>query len=330
MKNILVTGGAGFIGSALVWELNQQGYTDIVISDHLDCSSKWRNLVPLKYKDYIDRSELRKRFSGPLVYGQGFDTIFHLGANSDTTEKDSDFLMENNYKYSCEIIRWAVQNKVKIIYASSAATYGDGSHGMDDQTESIEIFRPLNMYAYSKQLTDLYVKKNKWFDRVIGIKYFNIFGPNEYHKGDMRSVICKSFTDVDSGKPIRLFKSYNPKYNHGGQMRDFLYVKDAVKMTVHLANQNNFNGFGGLFNIGSGTATSWNDVATYIFDSLKLSPNIEYIDMPDSLIGSYQYHTQADITKFKRTLYESPITDIKSAITDYVINYLKPGQKTLG
>jgi ADP-L-glycero-D-manno-heptose 6-epimerase len=325
VEKILVTGGAGFIGSALVWELNRQGYTDIIISDRLNNGTKWKNLVPLKYKDYFDKEKITPH----LLCKHEIDTIFHLGACSSTTEKDTKMLMDNNYSYSIELILRAVANNIKILYASSAATYGFGECGFDDCMENIELLRPLNMYGYSKHLIDLFVKENKLFNRgVTGLKYFNVFGPNEYHKGDMRSMICKSCASAATGAPIKLFKSYDDAYTDGNQLRDFLYVKDAVKMTIHLA-KNNIPG--GLFNIGSGESTTWNSVATYIFNAIGKPVNIEYIDMPPDIISAYQYNTKANISKFLNTGYNKSITNIDVAIEDYITNYLcSTAPKVLG
>lgn len=314
----LVTGGAGFIGSALIWHLNQCGYEEIVVSDFLGTSAKWRNLAPLRFADYLEADDLLPALEmGDLG---GFDYIFHLGACSATTEQDAAYLIRNNYEYTKELARWAVDHGARFTYASSAATYGDGAQGMSD-TADITPLRPLNMYGYSKHLFDLYARKQGWLDQMVGLKYFNVFGPNEDHKEDMRSVVHKSFAQVNAEGVIRLFRSYRPDYADGEQKRDFLYVKDAVKMTVALAMNPKANG---LFNIGSGSAHSWNELANAIFAAMDRPAKIEYIEMPESLREKYQYFTEADTAKLRSVGYTDPATSLEEAVKDYVVNYLIP------
>src|SRR5450432_1063654 len=259
---ILVTGGAGFIGSALVWALNARGIDDIVVADILRSDEKWRNLVPLKYADYVEGPVLRSRLAESATSLGKFSAVFHLGACSSTTERDASYLIDNNTAFTRELAGWALSMGARFIYASSAATYGDGAQGMDDKEAAIERLRPLNMYGYSKHLFDLYARRLGWLDRIVGVKYFNVFGPNEDHKGDMRSVVAKANIQIrDSGK-LGLFKSYDPKYPDGGQMRDFLYVKDAIEMTLHFAE--NGNASCGLYNLGSGEANTWLTLANAI------------------------------------------------------------------
>jgi ADP-L-glycero-D-manno-heptose 6-epimerase len=322
---ILVTGGAGFIGSALVWALNARGVEDIVVADVLHSDEKWRNLVPLKYADYVEGPVLRSRLAQSATAFGKFSAVFHLGACSSTTERNASYLIDNNTTFTRELAGWALASGARFIYASSAATYGDGSRGMDDKDPAIERLRPLNMYGYSKHLFDLHARRLGWLDRIVGVKYFNVFGPNEDHKADMRSVVSKANLQIRETGKISLFKSYDPKYADGGQMRDFLYVKDAVEMTLHFAEKG--SSASGLFNLGSGEANTWVTLATAIFAALALPPKIEFIDMPETLRAKYQYYTKADISKLRATGYEASITSLSSAVADYVRNYLLPDKR---
>ncbi|CAN5264861.1 ADP-glyceromanno-heptose 6-epimerase [soil metagenome] len=321
---ILVTGGAGFIGSALVWALNALGLDHIVISDKLGSDDKLRNLSALRFGDYIDGDELISRVErnrGSL--GQVI-AVFHLGACSATTEKDAAFLMRNNFEYTKRLCHWALGQRARFIYASSAATYGDGSAGMDDKDEDLFRLRPLNMYGYSKQLFDVYAQRTGILKGLTGLKYFNIFGPNEDHKADMRSLVNKAYDQIVQTGKVQLFKSHRPDFAHGEQQRDFLYVKDAVEMTIHLAQQPLG---GGLFNIGSGTPSTWVELSTAIFHALGREPAIEFIDMPEVLRGKYQYYTCADIAKLRATGWIHPATPLAEAVHDYVTNYMVPDRK---
>ncbi len=317
---ILVTGGAGFIGSALVWALNQRGLTDIVVTDFLGADEKWRNLVPLKFSDYIEANVFRERLEeGADAFGQ-FATVFHLGACSATTERNAAYLIDNNFGFTKELAAWALARDARFVYASSAATYGDGSAGMDDVDLDLDRLRPLNMYGYSKHLFDQYAKRHGFLHRIAGVKYFNVFGPNEDHKGDMRSLVHKAFQQIQSTGRVGLFKSHHPDYRDGEQKRDFLYVKDAVEMTIHLADT--ARNAGGLFNLGSGTANTWLDLATAIFAALGRPPAIDFIEMPEALRGKYQYYTQANISSLRKSGYASGITLLADAVRDYVQRYL--------
>jgi ADP-L-glycero-D-manno-heptose 6-epimerase len=322
---ILVTGGAGFIGSALVWALNARGVDDIVVADILRSDEKWRNLVPLKFAEYIEGPVLRSRLSQSATALGKFSAVFHLGACSSTTERDASYLIDNNSAFTRELAGWALASGARFIYASSAATYGDGSQGMDDLDASIERLRPLNMYGYSKHLFDLHARRLGWLERIVGVKYFNVFGPNEDHKGDMRSVVSKANAQIRESGKIGLFKSYDPRYKDGGQMRDFLYVKDAVEMTLHFAEKG--SSAAGLFNLGSGEANTWMTLAEAIFAALGRPPDIEFVDMPDVLRAKYQYYTKADITKLRSSGYDKPITPLAAAVADYVRNYLVPDKR---
>jgi ADP-L-glycero-D-manno-heptose 6-epimerase len=323
---ILVTGGAGFIGSALVAALNQRGLSDIVIADFLGTDEKWKNLVPLKYADYLDAADLRRRLAPGAATSLGkFSAVFHLGACSATTEKDAGYLADNNYAYTKELAAWSLAQGARFIYASSAATYGDGAQGMDDRDDNLARLRPLNMYGYSKHLFDLHAQREGWLPRIVGVKYFNVFGPNEDHKADMRSLVNKAYQQILATGRVQLFKSHKPEFKNGEQMRDFLYVKDAVEMTIHFAEK--ATTAGGLYNLGSGEANTWLTLAHAIFTALGRAPAIDFIDMPEVLRGKYQYYTKADIAKLRATGYARPMTPLAEAVRDYVQGYLVPGKK---
>jgi ADP-L-glycero-D-manno-heptose 6-epimerase len=321
-KRVLVTGAAGFIGSVLVWELNRRGCKQVTIADFPAAGDKAANLVGLRYTEFIDAAELHSRLASESL-GR-LDCVFHLGACSSTAETNAQYLRENNFEYSRKLAEWALAAGVRFVYASSAATYGDGSAGMDDfDLRQMQHLKPLNLYGQSKQWMDLYALKEGWLDRIVGLKYFNVFGPNENHKGDMRSLVCKSFTDVLKTGVIRLFKSHRLEYQDGEQRRDFLYVKDAVAMTLHLGENPGANG---IFNIGSGQSRSWNNLARAVFSALGREPHIEYIDMPEAIRDKYQYFTEANIAKLRAAGYNQPITPLEDAVRDYVVNYLIPGR----
>lgn len=316
---ILVTGGAGFIGSALVWELNRRGCENIVVCDRLSQDEKWRNLVPLKFADYLDGGDLERLVrTSPDALGS-FDHVLHLGACSATTERDADYLMRNNYELTRLLCEWALARGGRFVYASSAATYGDGAHGMDDRLDDLHRLRPLNMYGYSKHLFDLYARRTGLLDRVAGLKYFNVYGPNEDHKSDMRSVVHKAHRQILETGRVQLFKSHRPDYQDGCQQRDFLYVKDAVKMTLHLAGSPAANG---LFNLGSGRAHTWVELARAIFLAMGREPVIDFIDMPEALREKYQYYTCADIGRLRESGYSEPLFTLEEAVRDYVQGYL--------
>lgn len=318
---ILVTGGAGFIGSALIWALNQQGKDDIIVSDFLGTDERWKNLVPLRFADYIEANSLLESLESPRL--SGIETIYHLGACSATTEKDCSFLIQNNYEFTRRLAEWAIEGGRRFVYASSAATYGDGDAGMDDRTKDLNQFRPLNMYGYSKHLFDLYAQRRGWLDRIVGLKYFNVFGPNEGHKGEMRSMVDKAYGQIRETGRVRLFKSEHSDFRDGEQMRDFFYVKDAVDATIHLAENREA---AGIFNLGSGMASTWIQLVTPIFNQLDLPVKIEFIDLPDSLRAKYQYHTCADISQLKTTGWTGPAFSLGYAVRDYVSEYLIPSR----
>lgn len=315
---IIVTGGAGFIGSAFVWKLNSEGIDDILIVDELGESDKWKNLVNRRYVEYIHKDIfLRMIRSEQLPFTPR--AIVHMGACSSTTERNADYLMDNNYHYTCRLAEWALPKNIRFIYASSAATYGDGSRGFSDDNSVTATLRPMNMYGYSKQFFDLWVLRQQAEKQVVGIKFFNVFGPNEYHKGDMRSVVNKAFEQArDTGK-VRLFKSYKPEYADGGQMRDFVYVKDCVDVIWWLLEHPEING---IFNMGTGKARTWNDLINAVFSAMKAKPEIEYFDMPPEIRDQYQYLTEAKMDKLRATGCPVQFRPLEEAVCDYVANYL--------
>jgi ADP-L-glycero-D-manno-heptose 6-epimerase len=336
---ILVTGGAGFIGSALVWALNRRGRADILITDFLEADKRWhnqvpldtgredkrRNLGPLQFADYVEADAFRARLSAQAGAFGRFDVVFHLGACSATTERNEAFLADNNFAYTRELAAWALAQGARFIYASSAATYGDDAAGMDDRDDNLARLQPLNPYGQSKHRFDRYAQREGLLGRIVGLKYFNVFGPNEDHKGEMRSLVHKAHQQILAGGRVRLFKSHRPDYQDGGQRRDFLYVKDAVKMTLHFAEQ--APAAAGLYNIGSGEAHTWLELVAPIFAALGRPPQIEFIDMPEELRDRYQYFTRADITKLRQAGYTTPVTPLAEAVTDYVTNHLVPGKR---
>jgi len=314
---VLVTGGAGFIGSALVWALNRRGCDNVVVCDLLGTTEKWRNLTPLRFADYVEAADLLPRLqSGAL--GR-FDLILHMGACSSTTEKDAAYLIKNNYEFTKDLAHWSLASKVRFVYASSAATYGDGSAGMEDDEAKLDTLRPLNMYGYSKHLFDLHAKRAGILNRMVGLKFFNVFGPNEDHKGDMRSLVHKSFAQVRDKGVIQLFESHHDDYQDGEQKRDFLYVKDCVAMALHLAATPRASG---LFNIGSGQARTWIDMANAVFTASKKKPAIKFIEMPPPIREKYQYFTQANLLRLRGAGYAAPVTTLENAVFDYVRKYL--------
>lgn len=316
---IVVTGGAGFIGSAMVAKLNEKGINDILIVDELATSQKWKNLVGKQFADYLHKEHFLDALLGERL--PKIEAIIHMGANSSTTEKDVEHLMENNYRYTRVLAEWSVRKKARFIYASSGATYGDGTLGFRDDDASTATLAPLNAYGYSKHIFDLWMLRNGLQNKMAGIKFFNVFGPNEYHKGEMRSLVCKAYDQIQEIGKIRLFKSYRPEYKHGEQVRDFVYIKDCTDVLWWLLNAPKVNG---IFNLGTGKARTWNDLAKAIFAALDLPPNIEYIDMPEEIRGAYQYRTEADTGKIVAAGCPVAFRPLEDSVKDYVLQYLHP------
>jgi len=316
-KQIVVTGGGGFIGRNLAAELNAQGYDDLILVDVLGRGEKWRNLLGLRYEDILNPQQFLEGLERGKI--TGLDAIFHLGACSSTTERDADYLLQNNYHYTRRLCEWSLAHGARFIYASSAATYGDGSAGYSDEDELLSTLKPLNMYGYSKHMFDLWALQHKLFDRIVGLKYFNVYGPFEDHKDDMRSVVNKAYGQIRQMGKVQLFKSYRPDYADGEQRRDFIYVKDAVAVTLHFLRESTG---GGLFNCGTGQARSWKDLVNAVFAALRITPEIEFIEMPEALRAKYQYFTQADMGKLRSVGYATPFMSLEDAVRDYVTTYL--------
>ncbi len=323
---IVVTGGAGFIGSAIIWELNRRGINNILVVDRLGTGKKWLNLRNLKFIDYMDKSAFLEELTARTLPAEP-EAILHLGACSSTIEDDADYLMENNFRYTKQLAEFSLKTGCRFIYASSAATYGSGELGCSDSQKDLQSFQPLNKYAFSKYLFDVFAQNKGWLKEMAGLKYFNVYGPNEYHKGEMRSVIHKSFEQIKQNGTIKLFKSHRPDYEDGEQKRDFLYVKDAVKMTLFFLDNPRLNG---LFNIGAGTARTFNELALTIFSTLQRNPKIDYFPMPEKLRSRYQYFTEANLDKLRAAGFEQPISSLEEGIKDYLTNYLLTDDPYLG
>lgn len=316
---IVVTGGAGFIGSCFVRKLNDEGIKDILIVDNLSTSEKWKNLRGKKFTDYSHKSNFRNQLlSGD--YDGNIDAVFHFGACSATTERDVDYLMDNNYSYSKDIALYCAEKDIDMIYASSAATYGDGANGYSDK--DFDSLLPLNAYGYSKHIFDLWLIENQLVNKFAGIKYFNVFGPNEYHKGDMASMSYKSYNQVVQIGKVRLFRSNDERFGDGEQKRDFIYVKDCVNILWMIYKNPSVRG---IFNLGTGQSRTWNDLANSVFMALGLEPKIEFIEMPGSLSKQYQNYTEADVSKLVSALPGVKFTSLEESVADYVQNYLKSG-----
>ena len=324
---IIVTGGAGFIGSNLVAALNERGREDIILCDSLGTDDKWRNLSGKKIMDVCPPAELSSLMRNGFLPSEGkLDMVFHLGANSSTVETDVDSLLSDNFRFSCDLWRMCVKKGIRLIYASSAATYGDGGMGFTDglDQETLARLRPLNAYGWTKHLFDENVAR--WTQdpstrppQYAGLKFFNVYGPNEYHKGFMKSVVSEKYHLASSDEPVTLFKSYNSDYADGGQLRDFVYVRDCVEVMLWLFESAEVNG---LFNVGTGKARSFEELAMALFRALGKEPKIEYVDMPESIRENYQYFTQADISRLRSSGYVAPFTSLEDGVSDYVKGYL--------
>jgi ADP-L-glycero-D-manno-heptose 6-epimerase len=316
---IVVTGGAGFIGSALVYGLNQKGFEDIWVVDEMDHPEKQKNLDGLTYSRWVGKDIFLREVKGSEL--PACSAILHMGACSSTTETNAAYLRENNFEYTRSLAEFCLKKNVRFIYASSAATYGAGENGYADDESMLETLKPLNLYGASKQWFDLWAKEKGALKELVGLKYFNVFGPNEYHKEDMQSMVRKGFLQVRDVGALNLFKSYKSGYSDGGQERDFLYVRDAVAMTLFFLEHREI---GGIFNVGSGRARNWNDLASAIFRVMNKKEDVKYIEMPESIRDQYQYHTCAKMEKIRSAGYVERITSLEEGILDYVKNYLIP------
>jgi ADP-L-glycero-D-manno-heptose 6-epimerase len=319
---IVLTGGAGFIGSAFLSKLNSQGLSDIIVVDELDTTEKWKNLVGKEFCDYLHKDQFLSLIENGKL-GE-VKKVIHLGACSSTTERDAEYMMQNNFCYSKKVAQWALRNGSRFIYASSAATYGNGEHGFSDTIDSPEKLSPLNVYALSKQQFDLWAIRSGAVDKMTGIKFFNVFGPNEYHKGDMCSVISKAYHQIKEKGSIELFKSYRDDYADGEQKRDFIYIKDCNEVLWWFLE----NEICGIFNLGTGQARSWNDLAKAVFGAMGEKENISYIEMPESLRGKYQYFTQAEMDKLSSASCPHQFSSLEDSVQDYVRSYLAKGVGT--
>lgn len=316
---VIVTGGAGFIGSCIVRTLNDMGIEDIVIVDHICETDKWLNIRNKKYREYISRDEFLTRLS---EYAGRVSHVIHMGACSSTTERNFDFLYKNNYEYTKVLWKFCTENDASFLYASSAATYGDGSRGFDDCSD-IDGFLPLNAYGYSKQLFDLWIEKQTFAPKQhVGFKFFNVYGPNEYCKGSMASMVYHSFKQISEEGEVKLFKSYRDDYRDGGQLRDFVYVKDVCKVIQYVMENPQVSG---LYNLGTGKARTFEDLALAVYKAMGLKPQIQWIDMPEQLQRTYQYYTQAKMEKLRQIGFEEAFYDLEDGVADYVQNYLAEG-----
>jgi ADP-L-glycero-D-manno-heptose 6-epimerase len=318
---LLVTGGAGFIGSNVVASLNESGRADIVVNDSLGSDGKWRNLGRRQLADFVPPTDLMR-----WLDGRKLDAVVHLGAISSTTATDGDAVIDTNFRLSLRLLDWCSATRTRFIYASSAATYGDGGNGFSDDCSpaALKRFGPMNLYAWSKHLFDLAVveraaRKASLPPQWAGLKFFNVFGPNEYHKGEMMSLIAQRFDVAKAGKPVRLFKSYRADIGDGEQKRDFIYVDDAVAVVRWLIETPSVSG---IFNVGTGQARSYRDLIGAMFAALGRRPAIEYIEMPDAIRGSYQYFTQAETANLRRAGYNAAFAPLEAAVQGYVTGYL--------
>jgi ADP-L-glycero-D-manno-heptose 6-epimerase len=321
-ERLLVTGGAGFIGGNLVRALNGRGCRNIAVVDHCDHPAKRRNLEGLQFEDYFDKTVFRALVRENRA--PKFSGVFHLGACSSTAESDGAYLKDNNFRYTRELCEWSLRAGARFVYASSAATYGDGSFGYCDDDAATPSLRPLNLYGWSKQWFDLWALRTGAAQCIAGVKFFNVYGPGEDHKGDMRSVVAKSHQIILQDRAISLFKSHRSEYRDGEQTRDFVYVDDAVAVALFLGDRPEISG---LFNCGTGKARTWIDLAHSLFAAAGIPPSITFIDMPEYIRDKYQYHTQADMHKLRRAGYTAPFSDIEEGVRRYVTEYLAPRSK---
>ena len=313
---IIVTGGAGFIGSCIVRTLNDSGIEDILIVDNINTTDKWLNIRNKTYINYVHKSEFLQK----IYMYENVTAIIHMGAQSSTTERDFDYLWKNNFEYTKALWHYCAEKQISFIYASSAATYGDGEQGFDDRGDIGKLL-PLNGYGYSKQMFDLWVKHQATVfpKQYVGLKFFNVYGPNEYFKSSMASMVFHGYKQIQETGKVKLFKSCNSKYEDGGQLRDFIYVKDICSVIKWLLLNDQITG---LFNVGTGHAQSFKELAEAIFNALDLEPAIEYIDMPGNLQKKYQYYTKAEMSKLRENGYTNEFMKLSVGVKDYVLEHL--------
>ncbi|MDQ7911200.1 ADP-glyceromanno-heptose 6-epimerase [Phytohabitans sp. ZYX-F-186] len=315
---IVVTGAAGFIGRNVAAALNARGRTDLILADRLGTDQKWRNLRGLEFEDLLTPEELPNRLES--TPDGSVEAVLHLGACSATTETDADFLLANNYRYTRRLAEWAVARSARFVYASSAATYGDGALGYLDHDAVTPTLRPLNMYGYSKHMFDLWALRTGLLGKIVGLKYFNVYGPHEDHKGDMRSVVNKAYGQILDVGHLSLFRSHRSDFADGEQRRDFIHVDDAVAVTLHFLDHRDVSG---LFNCGTGTARTWLDLGRAVFAAMGREPDIRFVDMPDALRANYQYLTQADPAKLRAAGYKADFLTLEEGVDRYVRGHLR-------
>lgn len=323
----IVTGGAGFIGSAMVWKLNRMGIDDVWIVDNLGSGMKWKNLVGLEFSEVMTPDDFMNSIIEHGRLPEETDAVVHMGACSSTTERDADYLLANNFEFTRSLAKTAAAQNIRILAASSAATYGDGEQGCDDSALNLHKLRPLNMYGYSKLLFDQWAAKTGLLDSIASLRFFNVYGPNEYHKDDMASMVFKSFQKVRDEGRLDLFRSHRPDYKDGEQLRDFVYVKDIVDCMWWLIEHPEANG---IFNMGTGSEETWLELAGAVFAALGKPVDIRFIDMPESIRGQYQYRTKADISRLRAAGYKGAFRPVAEGVRDYITNHLMRGNPYIG
>ena len=315
----IVTGGAGFIGSVLIAELNSRGIEDILVVDNLHGGDKWRNLQPLRFADILSKESFIQKISEGTFANEQIEGVMHLGACSSTTEKRVDYLIENNYRYTVQLAEFCVSRGIRYIYASSGSTYGIGTAGFSDAPELLQKLEPIHPYGYSKHLADLAIVRRGLVQKCVGLKFFNVFGPNEYHKGFQKSVVAKAFEQIKNSGEVKLFKSDRPEYSDGGQLRDFIYVKDCVRVIAWLLENPSVNG---IYNLGTAKARTFLGLTKAVFSALNLPEKITFIEMPQELRGQYQYFTEASMNRLASSGCPVDFLTLEESVKDYVVNHL--------
>lgn len=323
----VVTGAAGFLGSGMVAKLNAMGRTDVLVVDDLGCGTKWKNLLGLSFTDVMGKAEFLERVKARGKGLPALTAVIHMGACSSTTQFDAGYLLDNNFHYTKTLAGFCLEHGVRFVTASSAATYGDGAQGFDDDPARLPLLRPLNPYGFSKHLFDLWAAREGLLPRLASLKFFNVFGPGEEHKGDQRSMVSKAVAQIRDQGSLSLFKSHRPDYANGEQARDFVWLFDCLDVMAWLLE---FPRVNGVFNVGCGRAATWNELAGHIFSALGRPSSITYVDMPENIRGAYQYHTQAPMGRLRAAGYTRPFTPLGDAVTSYVQDYLVPGTSYVG